>query len=95
MLLILLDIVAIIASSALVSAFGYYTPFFLASNIVMSIGVGLCTLFTVDSSSGVWIGYRFILDFGVGLGFQQSGVAVQTVLSLPDISPGAATVNFV
>ena len=61
----------------------------------MSIGAGLCTLFAVNSSQGAWVGYQFIYGFGVGLGFQQSGVAAQTVLPLPDVAVGTAVVNFV
>ena len=86
---------AIIASGGLVTRFGYYTPFFIASSVVTSIGAGLITLFTVESSQAKWVGFQFIYGFGIGLGFQQGGVAAQAVLAFKDVSIGTATVLFV
>ncbi|KAL1852792.1 hypothetical protein Daus18300_012036 [Diaporthe australafricana] len=54
---ILPEIFGIIISGILVTQFGYYNPFFIASSVLMSIAAGLCTTFTADSSQGMWAGY--------------------------------------
>ena len=93
--LILAEIVAIVASGAIVTKTGYYTPFFIASSVVMSIGAGLCNLFTVETSQAQWVGYTFLYGFGVGLGFQQGSIAAQAVLKFKDVPIGTAVVLFV
>ena len=92
--LILANVLAIIVSGGLVTRFGYYTPFFISSSIVMSIGAGLLFTFNVNTSQAAWVGYKFIYGLGVGLGFQQSGVAAQAVLATKDVSVGTAVVLF-
>ena len=93
--LILAEIVAIVASGAIVTKTGHYAPFFIASSIVMSIGAGLCNLFTVETSQAQWVGYTFLYGFGVGLGFQQGSVAAQMVLKFKDVPIGTAVVLFI
>ncbi|OBT79326.1 hypothetical protein VF21_01842 [Pseudogymnoascus sp. 05NY08] len=93
--LILAQVFAIIVSGGLVTYFGYFAPFFIASSVVMSIGAGLLTLLKVDSSKGAWVGFQFIYGLGVGLGFQQGGVAAQAVLKFSDVPIGTAVVLFV
>ncbi|EAS29817.3 drug:H+ antiporter-2 [Coccidioides immitis RS] len=92
--LILAEIVAIVVSGALVTHLGYFAPFFIGSSVLMSVGAGLLTLFTVDTPQKEWVGYQFLYGFGVGLGFQQGGVAAQAVLNLNDVSIGTAMVLF-
>ncbi|KAJ5369760.1 Sucrose symporter plant [Penicillium cataractarum] len=92
--MILSNVAGIIISGALTTKFGYNAPFFIASSIIMSIGAGLITTFTVDVSQAKWVGYLFIYGLGVGLGFQQGGVAAQAVLPLPKVSIGTAIVMF-
>lgn len=77
-----------------VTVFGYYTPFFIGSTILMSIGAGLLTTFTVDTPSSKWIGYQIIYGFGVGLAIQTPLIAVQTVLPLEDVPVGTALIIF-
>lgn len=77
-----------------VTAVGYYTPFFIVSTILQSIGAGLLTTFTVNTSSSKWIGYQIIYGFGVGLAMQQPLIAVQTVLPNADIPVGTALIMF-
>ncbi|KAJ6005390.1 MFS general substrate transporter [Penicillium sp. IBT 35674x] len=92
--LVLAHVVAIIVSGALTSHLGYYTPFFIAGSIICSIGAGLITTFTIDISQAKWVGFMFIYGIGAGCGFQQGGVAAQTVLSLRDAPIGTAVVMF-
>lgn len=93
--LILAQVFAIISAGGLVTYFGYFAPFFIASSIIMSIGAGLLTLLKVDSSTGEWVGFQFLYGLGVGLGFQQGGVAAQAVLKFADVPIGTAVVLFV
>jgi hypothetical protein len=77
-----------------VTALGYYTPFMLLSSVLMAIGAGLLSSFEVDSGSPKWIGYQFIFGAGVGLGMQQTLVAIQTALPADDIPVGTAIMMF-
>lgn len=78
----------------MVSAWGYYTPFMYGGVILGSIGAGLLTTWTVDASTGKWIGYQILFGAGVGVGLQQSIIAVQTDLPLPDIPTGTVMIMF-
>ncbi|PYI27835.1 MFS general substrate transporter [Aspergillus indologenus CBS 114.80] len=92
--MILSNVVGIIASGALTTAFGYNAPFFLLSSAIMSLGAGLITTFTVDISQAKWVGFLFLYGLGVGFGFQQGGVSAQAVLPLARVSVGTAIVMF-
>jgi hypothetical protein len=78
----------------IVTVLGYYTPFMLASSVLMAIGAGLLTTLEVDSGSPKWIGYQFMFGAGVGFGMQQTLVAVQTVLPADDVPIGTAIMMF-
>ncbi|MCJ1247227.1 hypothetical protein MMC30_004441 [Trapelia coarctata] len=60
----------------------------------MSVGAGLVTTFTRDTGHAQWIGYQVLFGFGLGLGYQQAGIAAQTVLSKEDIPTGVALMFF-
>jgi MFS family permease len=79
---------------ALVQRFGYYTPFMWVGSIIMSIGAGMIFTWTVDSGHEEWIGYQVLLGIGIGMGMQQSNLAVQTVLKHRDVPTGSALVFF-
>lgn len=87
-------IVAIVVASMIagptVSVVGYYTPFLIASSVVMSVGAGLLMLFKVDTPQPTWIGYQVVFGFGIGLGQQQAGLAAQTVLPTKDVPIGVS-----
>ncbi|PLB51510.1 MFS general substrate transporter [Aspergillus steynii IBT 23096] len=92
--MILANVVGILLAGALTTRFGYYAPFFIASSVIMSIGAGLITTWTVDVSQSRWVGFLFLYGMGVGFGFQQGGVAAQAVLPLSKVSIGTSTVMF-
>ena len=83
-----------IFTGVIVTVVGYYTPFMILSSILMSIGAGLMSTFTVDSSAAQWIGYQIIFGFGVGSGMQQTVIAVQASLPVADIPIGTAIMMF-
>lgn len=88
------SVFGIIVAGGLTTHFGYNAPFFIASSIIMSIGAGLTTTFTISTSQAKWVGFLFIYGLGGGLGFQQGGVAAQAVLPLSKVSIGTAIVLF-
>ncbi|KAF2421041.1 MFS multidrug transporter [Tothia fuscella] len=92
--LILSLVVAAMLAGAMVQRFGYYTPFMYAGATIMSIGAGLVTTFKTDTGHQKWIGYQILLGLGIGMGMQQSNLAVQTVLHHRDIPTGSAIMFF-
>jgi MFS family permease len=92
--LVLSLIVASILTGQLISKVGYYTPFGIGSAVIMSVGSGLITTWSVDTSSGKWIGYQIILGFGLGMGMQVATLAAQTVLDRKDVPIGMTLMFF-
>ncbi|KAF2098513.1 MFS general substrate transporter [Rhizodiscina lignyota] len=84
-----LVVVSLIAGGT-VTLLGYYTPFMLASSVLMAIGAGLLSTFKPDTGHAKWIGYQFIFGAGVGCGMQQTLIAIQTALPLADVPVGTA-----
>lgn len=81
-------------AGAVVTQLGYYTPFVIASTILMAVGAGLLSTLNESSGHSKWIGYQVIFGAGVGFGMQQTLIAVQTVLPLADVPIGTAIVMF-
>ncbi|OGM48398.1 MFS toxin efflux pump [Aspergillus bombycis] len=92
--LLLPMIVASIAAGACVTMVGYYTPFMIATPILISIGGGLLGTLKVDSSDAAWIGYQVLYGIGVGLGLQQPMIVVQAALPIADVPTATAFVMF-
>jgi hypothetical protein len=90
--MILSQLLGTIAAGILTKKLGYYMPFVFASTVLMPIGVGLITTFTIATTTGHWIGYLFILGLGLGFGFQQPTIACQSALPKKDIPIGSALV---
>lgn len=93
--LILAQVLGTIVAGGMTTKIGYYMPFVFASVVLMSIGAGLLTTFTVDTPTSKWIGFQIIYGLGSGFGFQQAGIAAQTCLPLKDIATGTAMVLFI
>ena len=92
--LVLALIVTGIVSGFLVSKIGYYTPFMIASSVIMSIGAALITTWSPDTTHPKWIGYQVVFGFGLGMGMQQASLAAQAVLARKDAPIGIALVMF-
>ena len=73
-----------------ITRMGYYVPFMLASCVIGAAGAGMLTTWTPLTGSDRWIGYQALYGLGVGLGWQQPLLVVQTVLGGPDIPAGTA-----
>ena len=92
--ILLATVVSSIAVGGAVTAVGYYTPFLNISIALVCIGTGLLTTYSIDMSTGRWIGYQIITGAGVGACFQVPMTAVQTVLPQNDIPVGTAAAFF-
>ena len=92
--LILGVVFASIISGGLVTVIGYYTPFMIASSVIMSIGCGMISTFVPSTGHPAWIGFQALAGLGVGLGMQQPLIAVQTVLPLDQVPTGTAVAVF-
>lgn len=88
-----LVIMSVVAGGS-ISALGYYTPFMLASTVLVSIGAGLLTTLQPNTGHAKWIGYQAITGIGVGMGLQQPMISVQVVLDIKDVPTGTALVIF-
>ncbi|KOC17637.1 aflT / aflT / transmembrane protein [Aspergillus flavus AF70] len=93
--LILANTAGAIISGAVTNKTGHYAHWFIVSSVIMSIGAGCLTLFTVDIAQSKWIGFLFLYGIGVGFGFQQGAVAVQAVLPMAQVPIGTALIWFV
>ncbi|ORY02746.1 major facilitator superfamily domain-containing protein [Clohesyomyces aquaticus] len=93
--MLITTIILSIISGGLVTKLGYYTPFMIASSVIMSIGAGMISTWKPDSSSRVWIGYQILFSLGYGMGSRQPLVAVQTVLDVKDVATGSSAIILV
>ncbi|KAG6163553.1 hypothetical protein E4U11_001863 [Claviceps purpurea] len=92
--MILSLVVFSIVSGGLVTTLGQYAPFMLISTVLMSVGAGMLSTLAVESPPAHWIGYQLLFGIGVGLGMQQTMVAVQASLEGADVAIGTAIVIF-
>jgi hypothetical protein len=87
-------VVLSILAGGLVTACGYYTPFMIASSIIMAIASGLLATLEIDSNHSKWIGYQALFGIGIGLGMQQPMIVIQAALQTVDVPSGMAIVIF-
>ncbi|TGJ86860.1 hypothetical protein E0Z10_g1867 [Xylaria hypoxylon] len=83
-----------ILAGGVVTSLGYYAPIMIIGSILASIGAGLLTTWTPETSKGAWIGYQIIYGAGNGLALQQALIAVQASLDMKDVPVGTAVVVF-
>ena len=92
--LLIAVVVVSVVSGGLVTLWGYYAPFMIASTVLISVGYGLISTFRPDTDRPVWIGYQVLAGIGLGMGMQQPMMAVQTVLDMSDVPTGTSVVVF-
>lgn len=90
--LVLSIVVASFVSGFTTQKIGYYVPVMYICPCLLSIGLGLMSTLDPDTGSSHWIGYQSLCGFGLGLGMQSSGLAVQRVLPSGDIPVGIALI---
>ncbi|KAK4153327.1 putative HC-toxin efflux carrier [Chaetomidium leptoderma] len=87
------NIVALIAFGALVRKFHYIPPWAITGSALASIGSGLLTTFSPETTTGQWIGYQIITTIGRGMSFQVPVVSVQEEVPAEESATGLAVVN--
>ncbi|KAJ4299510.1 hypothetical protein N0V90_004755 [Kalmusia sp. IMI 367209] len=87
-------VIGTILAGGLVQRIGYPAPFMVLSAVIFSVGTGLVTTWPVNVHHSVWIGYQFLIGFGVGIGMQQPSMNAQIVLSKEDNPTGVSLMMF-
>ncbi|KAF4447906.1 putative aflatoxin efflux pump AFLT [Fusarium austroafricanum] len=92
--LVLSLVVASIISAAFTQRIGYYVPSMVICPCIMAVGQGLITTLKPDTGSSHWIAYQFLVGFGLGLGMQTSGLAIQATLPKDHVPIGISITFF-
>ena len=92
--LVLALVVGTISAGQFTGRIGYYVPFMYAAAVIMPLGCGLITMFKVNTSEGIWIGFQIVVGLGIGFGMQQPSLAAQTVLKKKDVPTGVSLMFF-
>ncbi|GAB1316331.1 hypothetical protein MFIFM68171_06541 [Madurella fahalii] len=87
------NIVALITFGALVRKFHYIPPWSIFGSLLASIGSGLLTTFSPMTTTGRWIGYQIITNFGRGMAFQVPVVSIQEEVPSHETATALAVVN--
>ncbi|KAJ7185328.1 major facilitator superfamily domain-containing protein [Mycena filopes] len=70
-------VITIISAGQLVGQWGYYWPFLVGSPIFLAIGSGLLYTLSATTASGALVGFQILAGVGIGLGMQNSLIAIQ------------------
>lgn len=84
----------LLAQGFLTTWLGYYVPHMILSSILMSIGAGLITTWTTDTSLARVIVYQGIFGCGSGIAFEVPQIAAQAVLPEADATLGISITLF-
>ena len=77
-------------SGAFVNKTGLYTLPAVLGSIIATVGSGLLTTLSINSSPGHWIGYQILTSFGVSMVIAQGFIAVEVALGKATSSIGLA-----
>lgn len=61
----------------------------------MAVGSGVLTTLQVDTGMALWVIYQVIFALGIGLGFQQPIIAVQTAFTGADLTTALVVMTFI
>lgn len=86
--------VASIVGGVLVNKIGYYSPPSIIGCSLALLGSGLFCTLSVSESDANWVGFSILAGAGVGLAVQQGFMAVQTVLTMQQVTIGTAAITF-
>ncbi|ORY70977.1 efflux pump protein [Pseudomassariella vexata] len=91
---ILSQLLLIVVSGALVPKLGYYLPLAVFSGGLTSIGNGLMSTLTPNTSTGKWVGYQILMGAGRGTGMQIPIIATQNALPPSQLPASMAFIIF-
>ncbi|KAJ5444181.1 uncharacterized protein N7458_008053 [Penicillium daleae] len=92
---ILSQLAVAVTSGALIGKMGYYLPWAVVCGILTSIGGGLLSTLTPNTTTGKWVGYQILAGAGRGAGFQTPIIAVQNTLPPSQISIAMSILMFI
>lgn len=81
-------------SGRLVERVGYYLPFTVTGGVISSIGCGLVSTFTPDTTAYKWVCYQFLSGLGRGIAMQMPIIAVQMAINPYQIPVAVGLVMF-
>ncbi|KAJ7026760.1 ABC transporter [Mycena alexandri] len=70
-------VLTIISAGQIVGKWGYYWPFLVGSPIFLALGSGLLYTLNGDTSSAKLVGFQILAGVGIGMGMQNSLLAMQ------------------
>ncbi|KAJ7667212.1 transporter [Mycena rosella] len=70
-------VLTVISVSQAVGRFGYYWPFLMCAPVFLALGSGLFYTLDTNTSSAKVIGFQILAGVGVGMGLQNSLIAIQ------------------
>lgn len=86
--------IAALAGGILISKLGYAQLFLIAATVFGSVGSGLFTTFTLDTTTGKWIGFQIIYAVGSSLSSLTPLTVAQNALPLHDVPIGSGMLMF-
>jgi divalent metal cation (Fe/Co/Zn/Cd) transporter len=87
-------VVFAIISGGLVTAYGQYVPFLIASSAITAVGSGLLSTLKVNSGTGQWLGYQIVMAGGAGLGIQNFLLVAQVAVPVTDMAMATSILSF-
>ena len=82
--------IAVLVSGIVVTNTGMVTLVMTVGSAIATLGCGLCYLFDLYTSTGVWVGVQIVAGVGLGLGFQVPLMAAQAIVETPDLPAATA-----
>ncbi|KAH6714975.1 MFS multidrug transporter [Leptodontidium sp. MPI-SDFR-AT-0119] len=83
-----------VVTGILVGKMGYYLPWGILAGILLSVGCGLISLYSLTTPMSQWIGYQIILGAGRGTGMQIPIIAIQNTLEPSEIAIATSLLMF-
>jgi len=78
--------IAVLVSGIIVTNTGMVTITMIVGSAIGALGCGLCYLFDLNTTTGVWIGVQIVAGIGLGLGFQVPIMAAQASVEPSDLA---------
>lgn len=92
--LIVSNSLSMLCAGSITSRFGHYVPLMWFGPILLALGGGLFQLMRPNSPFGHWVGFQILSGVGYGSCNQMPILAVQVVLSKPDIPTALVIIMF-
>ncbi|KAJ7160168.1 ABC transporter [Mycena filopes] len=70
-------VITIVSAGQLVGQWGYYWPFLVGSPVFLAIGSGLLYTLSTTTTASALVGFQILAGVGLGLGMQNSLIAIQ------------------